>query len=110
MKTHALNIGPDSGRIAASANSFCDSYIGEGSEKRKVDDQQAGGVVLAGTCDVGLSGNVLSGVEPKALGIEGDEPVERVLFSGNVLVDTDSDVELLQKLKGCVVEGNLMDK
>lgn len=107
MKSHALSIGPDSGRIAVTGNSFCDSFIGEGSEKRRVDDQQAGGIQLAGSRDVGISGNVLSGLEPKALSIEANSAVERILFSGNVVVDTESDHRALRNVDGCVVGENL---
>jgi len=107
MKTDALRIGAASGRIAVCGNSFCDSYIGDGAEKRRQDDQQAAGVVLSGTTDVGMSGNVFSGVGPKTLTIEGDKPVRRILFSNNVLTDVDSDHARLKDAKESVVSDNL---
>ena len=67
IKTDALRIGLASGRIAVSGNSFCDSYIGDGQVKRGTDDLQAGGLVLAGASDVGISGNVFSGLRPRPL-------------------------------------------
>ena len=50
-------------------------------------DLAASGITLNGTSDVAVSGNVFSGVTPKALAVEGD-PSRRVLFSNNVLTNT----------------------
>lgn len=105
MKSDALRIGPDSGRIAVTGNSFSSSYIGDGKDKRRPDDQEAAGMVLSGTTDNAISGNVFSGVKPKALQV--DARTERVLFASNVLVDTESDHE---KLKHSTVQGNLEDR
>lgn len=107
MKTDALRIGKTSGRIAVCGNSFCDSYIGEGAVKRRHDDIQAAGVVLSGTTDIGMSGNVFSSVRPKAVAIEGDDPVRRVLFSNNILTDVISDHAELNDTEGSVVTDNL---
>jgi parallel beta-helix repeat protein len=105
MKSDALRIGPGSGRIAVAGNSFSSSYIGDAKDKRRPDDQEAAGMVLSGTTDNAISGNVFSGVKPKALGVEGQ--TKGVLFASNVLVDTDSDHE---KLKQSTVQGNLEDR
>ncbi len=109
MKTDALRIGKASGRIAVCGNSFCDSYIGEGAVKRRHDDIQAAGVVLSGTTDIGMSGNVFSSVRPKAVAIEGDDPVRRVLFSNNILTDVVSDHEELKDTDESVVSDNISD-
>jgi len=89
MKTDALRVGPNSGRIAVSGNSFSSSYIGDGKDRRKPDDQQAAGLVLASTSDVNISSNVFSGVGPKAVGLDGES--SRILFADNVLTDVQSD-------------------
>lgn len=102
MKSDALRIGPGSGRIAVAGNSFSSSYIGDGKDKRRPDDQQAAGMVLSGTTDNAISGNVFSGLKPRALRVEGQ--TKGVLFASNVLVDTESDHK---KLKQSRVEGNL---
>jgi parallel beta-helix repeat protein len=102
MKTNALWIGPQSGRIAVGGNSFCNSYIGEGKVRRAVDDLEAAGLLLESTRDVAISGNTFSSVRPKALQATGDN--SRILFSGNVLADTESDHE---QLSGSVVTDNL---
>lgn len=107
MKTNALRISPDSGRIAVSANSFCDSYIGQDQQRRVVGDRQAGGLELSGARDVGISGNVFSGLRPKALSLSGDKPATGVMVTANVLVDAPNDLEELSDTTGCWVGENL---
>jgi len=103
MGKDALNIGPASGRITVTGNNFSNSYIGEGKLKREANDLAAAGVVLNGTSGVTLTGNLFSGLRPKALSLEG--PVSRhVLFSDNVLVDTAGDHK---KLEASLVKNNL---
>ncbi len=90
MGGHALAIGPDSGRITVTGNNFSDSYIGGGKVKRGAGDRKAGGMIIVGTSDVAICGNVFSGVRPKALTVEG-ELSKRVVFTNNVLTDVESD-------------------
>ncbi|MEX2174238.1 MAG: right-handed parallel beta-helix repeat-containing protein [Pirellulaceae bacterium] len=93
VKQDALRIGPASGRITVTGNNFSSSYIGEGADKRAADDRAAAGIVLAGTSDIAISGNVFSGLSTKAVKLEGDQPSSEVLFSDNVLTDVESDVK-----------------
>ena len=86
----ALRIGPDSGRITVTGNNFSDSYIGDSKVKRPAHEPYAGGMIICGTSDVVICFNVFSGVKPKALAVEG-KLSERILFSDNLLVDTESD-------------------
>ncbi len=90
MGGHALAIGPNSGRITVTGNNFSDSYIGGDKVKRGTSDLKAGGMIIVGTSDVAISGNVFSGVKPKALAVEG-ETSRRIVFSNNVLTDVESD-------------------
>jgi hypothetical protein len=60
-------------------------------------------MVLDGTSDVTVVGNLFSSVRPKALTIKG-KPSKRVLFSDNVLVDVSSDHT---KLDSSLVKDNL---
>ncbi len=90
MGGHALAIGPSSGRITVTGNNFSDSYIGDGKVKRGTSDLKAGGMIIVGTSDVAITGNVFSGVKPKALAVEG-QASRRVVFSNNVLTDVESD-------------------
>jgi hypothetical protein len=80
----ALVIGPKSDRIAVTGNAFSDTSIGEGKTKRPIDQDPAGGIVLEGTSDVAISGNLFSGLKTDALTLEGATS-RRVLFGNNVL-------------------------
>src|SRR5262245_15376144 len=90
VKKDALRIGPASSRIAVTGNSFSSSFIGEGKDKRAATDRSASGIVLASTSDIAISGNSFAGLTTKALTLEG-EPSKRVLFTGNLLTDVESD-------------------
>jgi len=103
LKTDALKIGPKSNRITVSANNFSNSYIGDGAIKRKKNDEAAAGLVLLGTSDIAISGNLFSSLRPKAVELKG-KPSRRVLFSGNVLTDVESDHS---QLKNSVIEAVL---
>lgn len=106
MGKDAIRIGPESGRIMVSGNNFSDSYVGEGKMWREADDRKAGGLVLESTTNVGIVGNMFSGVQPGALELKG-KASSRVNFSGNVLIDAESDQN---ELIGSVVENNLKSK
>lgn len=90
VKKDALRIGPASSRIAVTGNNFSNSYIGENAQKRQKVDSDAAGIVLNGTSDIAISGNVFSGLTTKAVTLEG-APYRRVLFSDNVLTDIPQD-------------------
>lgn len=99
VKKDALRIGPASGRITVTGNNFSSSYMGDGKVKRAVADQGAGGLVLSGTSDIAVSGNIFSGLSTKAIALEG-EPSKRVLVSNNVLTDVSSDHGKVEKATG----------
>jgi len=96
VKKNALVIGPASGRIAVTGNSFSDSTIGPGVEKRGETDREAAGIVLRGPRDVAIAGNLFSGLRPKA--VEGAG--KGILFAGNVLADAESDARGIEGLVG----------
>jgi hypothetical protein len=106
MGKDALNIGPNSGRITVTGNNFSNSYIGEGKVKREANDLAAAGMVLDGTSGITVTGNLFSGLRPKALNLKG--PASKyVLFSDNVLVDTTGEQE---ELKDSIVQDNLQEE
>jgi len=96
MGKDAVKIGPASGRIIVGANNFSDSEIGGDKKWRETGDLNAGGLVLEGTSDVGIVGNLFSDVQPGALELRG-ESSKRINFSGNVLVGGKSDHGKLEK-------------
>ncbi len=94
VQKDALVIGPESGRITVTGNNFSDSTIGHGAVKRKKHDIAASGLTLDGTSDVAISGNLFASVGPKAIAVTG-APSRRVLLSGNVLTEVESDQKTL---------------
>jgi len=106
MGKDALNIGPNSGRITVTGNNFSNSYIGKGKTKRTANDLAAAGMVLNGTSGIAVTGNLFSGLRPKALTVEGPAS-KNVLFTDNVLVDTAGDHK---KLEASLVKDNLEDE
>jgi len=103
MERNALVIGPNSGRITVAGNNFSDSYIGQDKIKRAANDRVAAGMILNGTSDIAIVGNLFSSVRPKALTVEGKQS-NRVLFADNVLTDVASDHK---KLNASLVKDNL---
>lgn len=91
-----LRIGPASGRIAVTGNNFANSFIGVTQSKRLGDEDRASGIILEGTTDVTISGNVLAGVRPKALST-GEAASRRIIFANNVVADAESDQAKLQE-------------
>jgi hypothetical protein len=81
VKQFGVRVGPKAGRIAVTGNSFSNAHIGGG---RKRDDA-ATGVVLRGTQDIAVTGNVFSGLADAAV-IAHDE-CRRILIEGNVMTD-----------------------
>ena len=103
VRDHALAIGPASARITVSGNVFSNTYQGNGQSKRQGDDDRASGIVLDGTQDIAICGNTFAGLATKALALVG-QPSRRVTFTGNVLVEVDSDHA---RLVDSVVSGNI---
>jgi hypothetical protein len=90
LDTLNLRIAKDSSRITVTGNSFCDSYIGEGAVKRKVNDQLAGGIALEGTREVNITGNTFSSL-PKSVELRRPDS-ENLIFSNNLMIDAPSDL------------------
>jgi hypothetical protein len=103
MRRNALAIGAGSGRITVTGNNFSDSYIGAGQVRRGANDQAAAGMVLEGTSDIAVVGNLFSSLRPKALAVAGVAS-KSVLFADNVLTDSASEHG---KLDGSLVRDNL---
>lgn len=90
LKTNALRIGPNSGRITITGNNISNSYVGEATIKRRVDDMAAAGITLDGASELAIVGNSFASVRPHAIELT-DTPSKRVVFSSNVLTDVSSE-------------------
>jgi hypothetical protein len=87
----SLVIGPDSGRITVTGNTFSNSEIG-GKTRRPEEYQKlpagmayATGVLLRGTSDITISGNTFSGLAEYAVKTEGK--CKRIVLTGNIATD-----------------------
>lgn len=89
MKTDAVRIGPDSGRITVTGNNISNSDIG-GGVKRGTADLAAAGMTIESASDLVISGNVFASVKPKAVELKGDG-ASRVVFTSNLLKDVETD-------------------
>lgn len=104
--TRGVEVGPDAGRITISANNFSNAQIG-GQTKR---DDAATGVILRGTRDVLVSGNVFSGLQHAA--VQADAACQRISVTGNLMVELhlgggSGPAVDLGGAQQCLVEGNL---
>ena len=79
-----LVIGPASGRITVTGNNFSDSYVGE-TTRREGAPNLATGILLQGTSDVVISGNLFSGLDRHA--VKADADCRRVSVTGNVVME-----------------------
>ncbi|MBA4150818.1 MAG: right-handed parallel beta-helix repeat-containing protein [Verrucomicrobia bacterium] len=91
VRTNALVISPNSGRITVTGNNFSNSYIGDGKTKRPVEHPKpiqrddSTGILLQSTSDIVISGNQFSGLLGPA--IAGEGKLNRLLITGNVITD-----------------------
>ena len=104
----SLTIGPQSGRIAVTGNTFCNSYIGETTKRpiehtRAISRDLAFGVLLDSTEDVTLTGNVFAGLQDSSVSTRGQ--CRRVIISANVVTDSGRDGKSSQGLAPSGVEG-----
>jgi hypothetical protein len=80
----SVYIGPESGRLALTGNSFCDSFIGQGT-RRPGNENFAGGIRLEGTSDITITGNQFSGLDGPA--IIADLACRRIVITSNLITD-----------------------
>ncbi|MEZ6041272.1 MAG: right-handed parallel beta-helix repeat-containing protein [Planctomycetaceae bacterium] len=104
MKTDALFIGPNSGRITVTGNNFSNSHIGQGPKlvKRAENDLAAAGMVADGCRDCVISGNVFSGLTTKAIELRNSP--SNLRFASNLVVDCTSDVTDDQSIPATAVQ------
>lgn len=86
---YSVRVGPNSGRIAISGNTFNNTYVGEGKirfpvthdDPDKIDD--GSGVVITGASDVIVSNNLFSGITTPAVLASGG--AQRLLVTDNLV-------------------------
>jgi len=90
----SLKIGPNSGRITVTGNTYTNSHIG-GTTKRPIEDPRpiaqdlAYGMLLDSTADIAITGNVFSGLRNPAITTLG--PCQRIVVVGNIISEVDTD-------------------
>ncbi len=89
----ALVIGPGSGRITVTGNNFSDSYIGQ-KTRREGKPNLATGIILRGTSDIVISGNLFSGLDEQA--VKADADCRRLNITGNIVMEVNQRTD--QKL------------
>lgn len=87
----SVRIGPDSGRHTVSANTFCNTYIGGGQDKRPSEGPTAmhidegTGILIEGASHISITGNSFSGLSTAAVWTQGN--CRSLLITSNVLTD-----------------------
>lgn len=87
----AVRVGPGSGRLSISANTFSNSELG-GKLRRRINHPQpvqidtGNGIVLEETEDILISGNMFSGLDRSAVVCK-DDVTTRVNIQGNLVTD-----------------------
>lgn len=91
IHNYSLRVGPNSGRITITGNSFANSYMGDGRTKRlndtdKLNKKDVGtGILLDNTSSINISGNSFSGMSENA--VEGIGTCSRILITSNIVTD-----------------------
>lgn len=102
MAKRAVSVDSKCRALTISGNTFANRSIGEGKFKGRPEDNVASGIVLESASALNISGNTFSNLSSKALTTEG-KPARQIVFSGNLMINTEGGHENLQDSK---VEGN----
>lgn len=113
----SVRVGPGSGRLSISGNTFSNSHIGGGKDKRPRTHKDpmgrdAGtGIVLEGTQDIVITGNVFGGLETPA--VAASKGSTRLLITNNIIADVNrasppgTAAIALGDATECIVKDNL---
>ncbi len=86
-----VRVGPDSDRIAITGNSFSNSYMGDGKDKRPAEHKSpmsrdaGGGVIVDNASHVNIIGNTFTGLSARA--VEARGKAEKLIISANIVTD-----------------------
>lgn len=87
----SVRVGPNSGRHAISANTFCNTYIGDGKDKRPAEGKtpmsidEGTGILLESARHITITGNSFSGLSTAAIWTKGN--CRSLLITSNILTD-----------------------
>ena len=94
----SVRVSENSSRNTISANSFCNSHIGNAEKRKLVDENNdpvridiGTGILLESTKDITVCGNTFSGLDGAAVNAKGT--CDHVLVSSNVIVDINRRTE-----------------
>jgi parallel beta-helix repeat protein len=88
---YSVQVGRNSGRIVISGNTFTNTHMGEGKVRFPITHQNPNylddgtGIILDGTSDILVSGNLFSGLSKPAVVATGD--AHRIMVHGNIVTD-----------------------
>ncbi len=115
-----VRVGPASARHGIAANTFSNSYIGEGKDKRPAEGRtpmaidEASGVLLDGARHVNITGNSFSGLSTAAVWTSG--ACRSLLINSNLLTDCGRKLDKkaswidVKTAKPIIVQHNLIDR
>lgn len=87
----SVRVGPGSGRHTLSANTFCNTYIGDGQDKRPTEGKtpmsidEGTGILLEEARHINITGNSFSGLSTAAVWTKGN--CRSLLITSNMLTD-----------------------
>jgi parallel beta-helix repeat protein len=116
----SVRIGPDSGRHTVSANTFCNTYIGGGQDKRPAEGPTAmhidegTGILIEGASHISITGNSFSGLSTAAVWTQGN--CRSLLITSNILTDCGRKLDKkapwinVKTASPSIVKENLIDR
>ncbi len=119
VRSNAVLVSSNSGRLTITGNNFSNSYIGGGKTKRPIEHanpiqlDESTGILLQSTSDIVISGNQFSGLTGSAIRSEGKS--KRLSVTGNIVTGTrnggnKTEPLALGKPAASVVKDNLISE
>jgi parallel beta-helix repeat protein len=116
----SVRVGPGSGRHTLSANTFCNTYIGDGQDKRPTEGKtpmsidEGTGILLEEARHINITGNSFSGLSTAAVWTKGN--CRSLLITSNMLTDCGRKLDKkaswinVKTASPSIVKENLIDR
>jgi parallel beta-helix repeat protein len=116
----SVRVGPGSGRHTLSANTFCNTYIGDGQNKRPTEGktpmsiEEGAGILLEEARHINITGNSFSGLSTAAVWTKGN--CRSLLITSNMLTDCGRKLDKkaswinVKTASPSIVKENLIDR